>query len=424
MATGSGSAQTKLTEGDIRGIVERGIPSHLITRKRVLVLTPDPTRTCPLPLMARIVKDAIGGRAARLDFMVALGTHTVLSEEKIDALFGIPAGQRETVFPGSRFFNHRWDLPTTLRTIGTISAEKIDSLSGGLFHESVDVVINSAVFDYDLILILGPVFPHEVVGFSGGNKYLFPGVSGGDFLHFFHWLGAVVTCPEIIGRKTTPVRALVDMAASLITTPRACLAMVVRPDGALAGLFAGTPEEAWSDAADLSAQIHIVYKDRPYKTVLGRAPEMYDELWTAGKVMYKLEPVVAIGGTLIIYAPHVREVSRTWGRYLERTGYHVRDWFLGRMDQFRDIPRGVLAHSTHVRGIGVCVDGVEKPRIDVVLATGISEETCRKINLGYRNPAAIRVEDYQGREDDGVLFVDHAGEILHRLAKDRGVAGS
>ena len=419
MASGRGGKDAKLTEQEIREIVEKGIPSSLIQGRRVLVLTPDPTRTCPLPLMARVVRDVVGARASKLDFMVALGTHTVLSEERIDALFGIPAGRREEILPDNRFFNHRWDLPTTLQRLGTISAEKIDSFSGGLFHESVDVVINSAVFEYDLILILGPVFPHEVVGFSGGNKYLFPGISGGDFLHFFHWLGAVVTCPEVIGFKSTPVRALVDMAASLIPTPRACLAMVVRPDGTLAGLFAGAPEEAWSLAADLSAQIHIVYKDTPFRTVLGRAPEMYDELWTAGKVMYKLEPVVAEGGSLIILAPHVREISRTWGPYLERTGYHVRDWFLGRMEQFRDIPRGVLAHSTHVRGIGTVIDGVEKPRIEVVLATGIPEATCRKINLGYRDPSALRVEDYQGREDEGVLFVDHAGEILHRLTKDR-----
>ncbi|HVP17594.1 MAG TPA: lactate racemase domain-containing protein [Spirochaetia bacterium] len=424
MATGTGSPSARLSEADIRTIVEEGIPASLVEGRRVLVLTPDPTRTCPLSLMARVVRDIVGRRASGMDFMVALGTHTILSEERIDALFGVPAGRREEVFPGIRFFNHRWDLPSTLRKIGTIPAEKIDSLSGGLFHESVDVIINSAVFEYDLILILGPVFPHEVIGFSGGNKYFFPGISGGEFLHFFHWLGAVITCPEVIGYKNTPVRALVDMAACLFPTPRACLAMVVRPDGALAGLYAGTPEEAWSLAADLSAQIHIIYKEAPFHTVLGRAPEMYDELWTAGKVMYKLEPVVAPGGSLTIYAPHVRDISRTWGRYLERTGYHVRDWFLGRMEQFRDIPRGVLAHSTHVRGIGTFADGVEKPRIDVVLATGISEDTCRKINLGYRDPSTVRVEDYRGKEDEGVLFVDHAGEILHRLARDRAAGGA
>jgi hypothetical protein len=132
--------------------------------------------------------------------------------------------------------------------------------------------------------------------------------------------------------------------------------------------------------------------------------------------MYKLEPVVRDGGTLIIYAPHVTEISHTWGKSLLKIGYHVRDWFLPRMDRFGGIPRGVLAHSTHVRGIGTVENGIEKPRIEVVLATGISKDICRKVNLGYRDPGSIDVARYVGHEAEGVLFVDHAGEILHRLS--------
>jgi lactate racemase len=192
--------------------------------------------------------------------------------------------------------------------------------------------------------------------------------------------------------------------------------MVVRPDASLCGLFAGEVREAWSQAADLSARIHVVTKPRPFHTVLGRASEMYDEIWTAGKVMYKLEQVVAPGGRLIIYAPHVREVSRTWGALIEKAGYHTRDYFLAQMDRFRDIPRGVLAHATHVRGTGSYADGVERPDVDVILATAIPEATCRRINLGYLDPAAVRLDDYRNREADGILFVDHAGEILYRLA--------
>ncbi len=172
-------------------------------------------------------------------------------------------------------------------------------------------------------------------------------------------------------------------------------------------------------AADLSARIHIVYKEKPFHTVLGVAPEMYDELWTAGKVMYKLEPVVADGGQLIIYAPHVKEISRTWGAALERIGYHVRDYFLSRMESFKDVPRGVLAHSTHVRGVGTFVDGVEKARIEVILATGIPADTCRAVNLGYIDPATIVPESYASREGEGILLVPHAGEVLHRLTSER-----
>ena len=387
-----------------------------MTGRRVLVLTPDATRTCPLPLIVRTIAALVAPHAARLDFMIALGTHQPLGEDRVDALYGIGPGERETVFRGIRFLNHRWDLPDTFRRIGLIDEGRIESITRGVFRESVAVDINKAVFDYDLILIAGPVFPHEVVGFSGGHKYLFPGISGGDFLHFFHWLGAVNTCWNTIGIKDTPVREVLEAAAAMLPVARDCVSMVVRPSGGLAGLFVGEPHESWSAAADLSARIHIVYKQKPFHTVLGIAPEMYDELWTAGKVMYKLEPVVADGGRLIIYAPHVTEISRTWGAELSRIGYHVRDYFLARMQEFRGIPRGVLAHSTHVRGVGTYVDGVEKSRIEVVLATGIPASTCRSVNLGYLDPDEVDPAAYGSREGEGVLLVPHAGEVLHRLA--------
>lgn len=420
MAIGKGGVGSRLSEKDIRQIIEGGVPARLVDGRKILVLTPDATRTAPLPMMVRLLNETIGSRAARLDFMVALGTHQPLSEERTLALYGITPSDREGPLARSRLLNHRWDRPETLRKIGTIPASEISSITAGLFSEQVEVTINRQIFDYDLLLILGPVFPHEVVGFSGGNKYLFPGISGGDFVHFFHWLGAVITCWKTIGVRKTPMRALLDRAASMVKVPRHCLAMVVDSSGDLAGLYAGTPEEAWSAAAELSAQLHVVYKPHPYTTVLGRAPDMYDELWTAGKVMYKLEPVAADGGRLIIWAPHVKEISYTWGRYLERTGYHVRDYFLKQMASFRDVPRAVLAHSTHVRGVGTFEDGVEKPRIEVVLATAIPEWKCRQVNLGYLDPASIRIADYQGREDAGTLFVDHAGEVLHRLESERG----
>jgi len=124
---------------------------------------------------------------------------------------------------------------------------------------------------------------------------------------------------------------------------------------------------------------------------------------------------VADGGTLIIYGPHIREVSRTWGHDIEKIGYHVRDFFLARMDRFVHVPLGVLAHSTHVRGTGVYANGNEKSRIDVVLATSIPEEKCRQINLGYLDPALINIENYRNREEEGLLYVDHAGEILYKL---------
>ena len=402
------------TQATLTEIVARALTPLRLAGKRVLLIVPDATRTAPVGLIFRAIHDLIGAETRALDVMIALGTHPPMSDDAINRRLDISAAERADKYRRVRMLNHAWDDPAALAHIGTIPAAEIGALSGGLFEMDVDVTINRAVFDYDQLIIVGPVFPHEVVGFSGGNKYLFPGIGGAALLNFFHWLGAVITNPEIIGHKWTPVRRVVDRAAALVPVPRFAFCMVVH-EGQLAGLFAGTPEEAWSQAADLSSQLHIVYKERPFHTVLSCAPPMYDEIWVGGKCMYKLEPVVADGGELIIYAPHIRAISQTHGEHIRRIGYHTRDYFLTQWQRFQHEPWGILAHSTHVRGIGTCENGVEKPRIRVTLATQISEEECRAINLGYRDPRSIDVADYQGREEEGVLYVPKAGEMLYRL---------
>lgn len=416
MVLGKGGTRMTLSKTEIRQIIRKGSPAARCDGKNVLVLTPDATRTCPLPMMVRMVNEVIGRRCARLDFMVALGTHPVMSESEILALYEIDGKARLKEFKRSAFYSHRWDLAGTFQRLGYLEKDEVAEISGGLLNERVAVDINRIIFDYDLLVILGPVFPHEVAGYSGGAKYLFPGISGGDFLHFFHWLGAVITCEKIIGIQDTPVRAMIHRAMRMIPVPLHCLAMVVASRESLHGLYAGDMIDAWRQAARLSETIHVVYKEAPYSTVVGRAPEMYDELWVAGKVMYKLEQVVADGGKLIIYGPHIKEVSRTWGKAIEKIGYHVRDYFLAQMDRFDRVPLGLLAHSTHVRGTGAYENGIEKPRIEVVLATSLPEETCRRINLGYMDPALMTIEDYQNREAEGFLYVDHAGEILYKMA--------
>ncbi len=412
--TASPAGRPPLGEVEVRRIVADALAPLHLAGKRVLLIVPDSTRTAPVGLLFRAVHEAIGGSTKALDVMIALGTHPPMSDEAINRRLEITADERAGQFARVRMLNHAWRDPAALATLGTIPAAEIGALTGGLFEMDVAVTINRAIFDYDQLIIVGPVFPHEVVGFSGGNKYLFPGIGGAELLNFFHWLGAVISNPKIIGNKDTPVRRVVDRAAALVPVPRFALCMVVHAGG-LAGLFAGTPEQAWSQAADLSDRLHVVYKDRAYHTVLSCAPPMYDEIWVGGKCMYKLEPVVADGGELIIYGPHIREISATHGERIARVGYHVRDYFLGQWERFKDEPWGILAHSTHVRGIGSYVDGVEKPRIQVTLATSIPEAECRAINLGYRDPGSIDVAEFQNREDEGILYVPKAGEMLYRL---------
>ena len=366
--------------------------------------------------------EKVGAVAKKLDFIVALGTHPPMTEDAINHLVGLTSEERKGAFAKFNIFNHEWDNPDALTQIGVISADEVEEISQGLLREDVKVECNKLIFDYDVVCIIGPTFPHEVEGFSGGNKYFFPGISGPDVLNFFHWLGAVVTTPMVIGNKWTPVRKVVDRAASLIPNRKHCLAPVM--DGSrFAGFFAGTPEGAWDKASDLSAQLNIEYRDKPFSTVLSCAPLMYDEIWVAAKCMYKLEPVVADGGELIIYAPHLDEVSVTHGKWIEKVGYHCCDYFLKQWDRFKDFPWGVLAHSAHVAGLGTYEDGVEELRIKVTLASKLSEETCRKLNLNYRDPALIDPKDYADREDEGILLVPKAGERLFHLRQKPVWAG-
>jgi nickel-dependent lactate racemase len=385
------------------------------TGKKILLIIPDNTRSGPIGDIFQIIFDFIGKKTKALDCLVALGTHQPMSEKQICTRLGITTGQRCGKYAAVKFFNHEWEKAETFVSIGKISADDIEQISGGLFREEVDTRINKLIYDYDEFFILGPVFPHEVVGFSGGHKYIFPGIAGDEIIHFFHWLGAVITNPLINGSKWTPTRKVVEKAASLITVPRKLFAIVAL-ENEFKGIFVGDVLEAWEKAADLSEKVHITYKDKSYNTILGIAPEMYDDIWTAGKVMYKLEPILADGGTLIIYAPHITEISYTHGEWLDKIGYHTRDFFLKRLDQFADIPRGILAHSTHVKGIGTFIDGKENPRANVVLATGINKQRCEKVNLRYMNPSDINIPDYENKEDEGILVVHHAGEVLHRLS--------
>jgi len=136
--------------------------------------------------------------------------------------------------------------------------------------------------------------------------------------------------------------------------------------------------------------------------------------------MYKLEPVVADGGEIVIYSTHIDEVSFTHGKLLDDIGYHCRDYFMKQWERFKQYPGGVLAHSTHVKGLGEydTATGKERPRIQVTLATRIPEERCRRINLGYMAPSAINFEEWRNRNDEGILLVPRAGETLYRLKQD------
>ena len=414
MIVGKGYPDRFLTHEETAQVMREGLATLAVDGKRVLIIIPDGTRTMPMPLMFGLFEELLAPRVTALDYLVALGTHQPMNDAQLSKLVGRAVCDGQV--GKTHVFNHRWDNPANFVTLGTIPAKEIGEITGGLMAEDIPVRLNKLILDYDQIIICGPVFPHEVVGFSGGNKYFFPGIAAAEIINFTHWLGAVMTNYKIIGSGYTPVRAVIDRAAAMIDRRSACFALVVTHEG-MAGLYFGSPQEAWKAASALSAQKHIVYVDKPYRRVLSVMPPLYDDLWTAAKGMYKMEPAVANGGEVVIYAPQLTEVSYTHGKIIDEIGYHCRDYFLAQWEKFKGYPGGVLAHSTHVKGLGQydAASGVESPRIEVKLATGIPRERCQRINLGYLDPAGVNQQEWQGREEEGVLVVPRAGEMLYRV---------
>ena len=418
MVVSESQPDRSLVLSEVRQVLTRGLADPKYDGKKILVIIPDSTRTAPIPLMYYLLHQVLGPRVEALDFLVALGTHPPMSDEALGRLVGVEV--RDGATEDSMIFNHRWDLDESFVTVGTISASEVRAASDGQMDLDVPVRLNRLVGDpdgerpYDELLVCGPVFPHEVAGFSGGNKYFVPGVSGQEVIDVTHWLGALLTSKEIIGVADTPMRRLINRAASFIPTPSSLIAMVMHGHD-LRGLFVGEMDETWNAATELSGELDIIWVDRPYKKVLSLVPEMYDDLWTGAKGMYKLEPAIADGGEVVIWAPHITEVSYVHGDHIDEVGYHVRDYFTAQWEKFTHVPWGILAHSTHLRGAGTYRDGVERPRIDVTLATGIPKERCDRIGLGWLDPATVVFEDWENREDEGILFVPRAGEQLYRV---------
>jgi nickel-dependent lactate racemase len=410
-----GGPEGVLTEEQVRAFVLEQLSAADLDGRSVCVIVPDGTRSCPMPLLLGAVHEALHGRVSRLTVLVALGTHTRMGETELARHLGYPVGAFAERYLGATVRNHEWWDPHTFASVGTIGADRIAELSEGRLRQPVNVRLNRAVVEHDVTLVVGPVFPHEVVGFSGGNKYFFPGVSSQEVINLSHWLGALITSAEIIGtRGTTPVRALIDEAVSLVPGDKLAFCVVVKSgSNALHSAAFGEPQAAWAAAADVAAETHVRYLGAPVRRVLSIVPAMYHDMWTAAKGFYKVEPVVADGGQVVLYAPHVEEIAATHPE-IDEIGYHCRDYFVKQWDRFKVVPWGVLAHSTHLRGAGTYDEEQgERLRVTVTLATAIPEARVRAVNLDYLDPAEVDPEAWAA--DPDTLVVPRAGEDLFRL---------
>jgi nickel-dependent lactate racemase len=418
----AGSASADLSISEIRAAVKSAL-AGISPGERVLAIVPDKTRDDNTDLLIPFASEELLARgAACFDILVALGTHSPMTEAEKRVKLGLDNGAEIPLL--GRVFDHRWDDPNDLVSLGTLPGAQVSDLTGGLLNSDIPVRLNRLLAPglYDTVLVFGATVPHEVAGFSGGSKYFFQGVAGPDLTHQTHWLGALATIEKIIGRVETPTRRLIEAAADLVPARIVSFnSVVTREDGRLRthALFAGDIKAAFRRAAEISSQVHIKYVDRKYKRVVALLDEHYTEMWVGGKASYKLGGIIEEVGELIIYAPHLDRISDTHGRLIEKYGY----WPLEKVKQLlssnSDLEQN-LCVAAHLAHVSFSNSGLSRepsaPRYRITLSSGLDEANCRRVNLGFLNPADFRVEDYESLPD--TLIVPQAGRDLYLFASE------
>jgi len=411
-----GGPHQVVSQADLDSFLTKQLAAFPVDGKKVVLVVPDGTRSMPLPRIMEPVYRELIGRVSSLTALIALGTHAYMTPEELDHWFGAEPGGLAAKYPGMTVVNHEWKDPANIVKVGTLSAGQIFELSGGRLKQDVDVEINKWVVEADVNIVIGPVFPHEVVGISGGNKYFIPGCATHEIIDLSHWCGALIGIDDLIGtRGITPVRAIINAGSELIPTLRMAICLVVKSGtDEIEYVATGDSDDAWALSSEVAADSHIEYVEKPFKKVVAMMPTRYADMWTAAKGCYKIQPAMAEGGEVIIYAPHVKSLSEQHPEIFE-IGYHCIDYFTKQWDRFKDVPAGVLAHSTHVRGGGTYdpETGVENNRIKVTLCTQVPREVVEPLNIGYLSPDEI---DLEAMENDPDVFVEpNAGEVLFRL---------
>jgi nickel-dependent lactate racemase len=413
---GRGAATLSLSAEELRAIVAEAL-DEIAAGERVLAIVPDKTRDDNTDLLFPFAAEILAQKnVAQFDALIAQGTHAPMTGSEKRQKIGWSKLATGRV---GRIFDHQWDREDELVTLGELSADQIAKLTDGLMNESVPIRLNALLSPgkYDTVLVFGATMPHEVAGFAGGAKYFFPGVAGPELTHLTHWLGALATIENVIGRVETPTRRVIEAAAAFVPARVISFTSVSTRDGSALrthALFAGDIYESFRLAAEVSSKVHIKYLGRKYKRVVALLDRHYDELWVGGKASYKLGSVIEEGGELIIYAPHLSQLSATHGRLIEKYGYAP-------LEQVREMVEGsdelranlcVAAHLAHV-SYGSARDsaGQLTPRYRITLASAVNEDACRRVNLGYLDHHTFRLEDY--RTDVDTLIVEDAGRDLY-----------
>jgi len=416
--------QAELTEEQLKKIVKEGL-KDFNAMKRVLLIHPDYTRIdFTNKIVPLIYKELKKKGTKQIDFLNASGTHRAMTEEEIRSKLGLTVQSDFT-----HFYNHEYNDPQQLVTVGEIPASFVAERTQGELYQSIPVIVNKLITeDYDLVIALSGTLPHEAAGYAGGLKVFFPGISGPGVIDLLHWAAVLIGIPRIIGTVDNPAREVINQGSSYIfnqlKAPTISFNMVFKEEHQVIpkGLYIGAGYngfiEAYKQAAKASSKLHVVYIDEALNYAVQVIDQSYDEIWTAGKGSYKLQSpgVMAPGGEIIIYAPHINcfHSRSEMDLAIRQIGYHCKDYVKNYLKSNPKFSKNIAAHVINVRGPGSfnVNSGKEEFAFRVTLATGISKDICESVGLDYQNPDSIHQEDFIG---PGKLWIENGGKYLYKL---------
>lgn len=415
----------ELTNEQLEEIIKESL-KDFNSVKKVLLIHPDYSRTDFSDKLIPLIYQELKSKGMeKIDSLNAGGTHRPMTKEEIRSKLGLPS---QINF--DNHYNHEYNDSQQLVTVGEISSSFVEEKTNGELSQSIPVVVNKLITeDYDLIIALSGTLPHEAAGYAGGLKVFFPGISGLEVIDLLHWAAVLIGIPRIIGTVDNPAREVINQGSSYIfdqiKAPTISFNMVfeekehrVIPKGLYVGVRFNGFVEAYKQAASASSQLHVIYIDEPLEFAVQVIDKSYDEIWTAGKGSYKLQSpgVMAPGGEIIIYAPHINCFhSRPEMDFaLRQIGYHCKDYVKEYLKLNPEFSKNIAAHVINVRGPGKYDKKTGKEKFDfkVTLATVISKKICESVGLGYRNPDLIHREDFIR---PGKLWIENGGKYLYKI---------
>jgi nickel-dependent lactate racemase len=379
---GHGGPTTDIGLGEQRRLMAEALEAWDVpVGGKILVLAPDLTRFhSGAGELTAMLYDLAGDRF-RVDVMPTLGTHVPMEKDEIEAMYpGVPL---------ERFLVHNWRTETIV--IGEIPADFIEKQSEGKLHYSMLSQVNRAVVQggYDLIVSIGQVVPHEVIGMANHNKNLFVGVGGADFVNKSHFLGAAYGMERIMGRIDTPVRAVLDYAERFLPNPPVKYVLTVRGNDdagtglAMRGLFIGAGKAPYYAAARLAQKVNLTLLDEPIeKALVYLDPREFRSAWLGNKAIYRLRMAMADDGELLILAPAVDKCGEdpTIDALIRKYGYHGTPHTLRLVEEEAEM-RGNLSVAAHL------IHGSSEGRFHVTYAAGgMTREQVEALGFAYEKP--------------------------------------